>query len=128
MAYTDFANYLRPGTKKFQETEGSVGTTYEYRWNNVTDTLASPVVGEVWEDGRLVTDVQRTTSLDNSDVDEMTISTVYNYTAGGPATTTLEQERYQIRWNPSQLPLRWIPANLVPVSYTHLTLPTNREV
>jgi len=105
MAHTDFTNYLRPGSKKFQQSEGSVGTTYEYRWNNVTDQLDTPVVGEVWEDGRAVTDVQRTTSLDNSSVDEMTVSTVFNITSGGPEVTTLEETRYQVRWNPSQLPL-----------------------
>lgn len=105
MAYTQFTPYLKPGSKVFTETESSVGTSYEYHWNNTAVSLTTPVVGELWEDGRLLTSVTRTTRVDNSKLDDMSVSTVFNITGGGPATTTLEQVRYQIRWNPNQLPL-----------------------
>lgn len=105
MAYTDFSPFLRPGSRVYQQNEGSRGTNYEYRWNNVETPLSTPLVGELWEDGRLVTSVNRREKLDNSDIDELSLSTIYSFTAGGPEETTLEEERYQIRYNPTQLPL-----------------------
>lgn len=105
MAYTDFDPYLQKDGKEYTESESSRGTTYLYRWNNVTDTLTIPVIGETWEDGRPVTDIRYKEKIDNSEVDELFVSTVFSVTGGGPSTTTLEQSRYQIRWNPVQLPL-----------------------
>lgn len=105
MSYADFTPFLRPGSRNYVETEGTRGTSYEYRWNNVEIPLEIPAVGELWEDGRILTSVNHTDGIENSDLDELRVSTVYNKTGGGPEETTLEEERFQIRYNPTQLPL-----------------------
>jgi len=97
------AGYLQKEYPKFTATEGSSGYTWLYRYPNAS--LTKPAVGDVWADGNVLTSVDETPSLDNSGFNELTVSTVYSTTDGGPATTTLEEVRYQIRWNPTQLPL-----------------------
>lgn len=118
MSYTALAPYLRPEYPKFVNNEGSVGNNYLYRGPSATISANVPLIGELWEDGRLVTDVQHVPSISNSalnaggsgGIDDLSVSTSYARTAGGPAVTTLEEERYQIRWQPQQLPLIQHPA------------------
>ena len=40
----------------------------------------------------------------------------------------INNERKHLRRSPDPKPRRVIPKKTIPVSYTHLTLPTNREV
>jgi hypothetical protein len=104
--YTELAPYLQKEYPKFTESEGSIGNTYLYRYPNAGGTLLKPQVGQTWEDGRPITAVDQTPSLDNSGYNELTVSTVYQASGHGELTeTTLESVRYQIRWNPQQLPL-----------------------
>jgi len=98
------APYLQKEYPKFSQNEGSVGRTYLYRYPN-TGGRSKPAIGDIWADGLPLTSIEETPSLDNSGYNELNVSTVYSVSGGGPATTTVEEVRYQIRWNPTQLPL-----------------------
>jgi len=118
--YTDFAPYLRPEYPKFTETEGNTGSTWVYRYPD-SASLTKPVVGVAWADTNLLTSVELTPALDNSGVNELTVSTVYSVTGGGPATTTLEEERVDIQARPQQLPLIQHPAFAIGGTYDLFT-------
>jgi hypothetical protein len=98
------APYLQKEYPKFSQNEGSEGRTYLYRYPN-TGGRSKPAIGDLWADGLPLTSIEETPSLDNSGYNELNVSTVYSVSGGGPETTTVEEVRYQIRWNPTQLPL-----------------------
>jgi len=108
--YTTLAPYLRPEFPKFAGSEGSSGYTWEYRYPNTAGS--KPLVGELWADGLPLTSVSETPALDNSAYNELTVSTVYSVTGGGPAATTLEEVRYSIRPSVMQVELAQHPAFL----------------
>jgi hypothetical protein len=101
--YTQLAAYLRPEFPKYEGSENSQGLTWEYRYPNTS--LAKPLIGDLWADGLPLTSISETPSLDNSNYNELTVSTAYTVSGGGPSETALEEVRYQLRWNPTQLPL-----------------------
>lgn len=115
--FTALAPYLQKEYPKFTETEGSAGNNYLYRYPNAGGTLTKPALGETWADGLPVTSVDETPSLDNSGWNELTLSTVYSVTGGGPETTTLEEERYEVRAVAQQLPLIQHPAFAIGGAY-----------
>ena len=101
--YTELAPYLRLEFPKYQGTENSQGITWEYRYPNAS--LTKPKIGDLWADGLPLTSISETPSLDNSGYNELTVSTAYTVSGGGPSEPSLEEVRYQLRWNPTQLPL-----------------------
>lgn len=112
MSFTLFAPYLRPEFPKFTNSESQIGNEYQYRYPQSAG-LNTPLVGEIWADGRSVTDVKHTPALDNSGFDELSLSTVYSRTSGSTgAPAQLEETRVSVRGQVSQVELTRHPAFL----------------
>ncbi len=101
--FTELLPYLRPEFPKWSETESGAGWTWEYRYPAAS--LSRPGVGQPWANELPLTSVSETPSLDNSGYNELTVSDAYTVSSGGPEATTLEEVRYQLRWNTTTLPL-----------------------
>lgn len=109
MPFAAIASFIRPEYPQYTEDESSVGNVWQYRGPSATIVANIPAVGDAWADGRKVSSVQHTPSLDNSGYDDLIVSTVFNYVDGQTLSTTLTSERYQIRWMPQDLPLQQHP-------------------
>lgn len=105
MSYATLAPYLRPEFPVFKETAQSVGNVYSYRGPTATISANIPSMFATWADGRAVRGIEFTPGIDNSGYSDLVIDTTYSFEATEIVSTTLESERYQVRWMPHELPL-----------------------
>lgn len=112
MSFAALASYIRPEYPQFTEDETNIGNVWHYRGPASTLTTNKPEVGDAWADGRSVRSVEYTPNLDNSAASDLIVSTVFSYADSVTLSSTLDSERYQIRWVPHDLPLFQHPAFL----------------
>lgn len=106
MSYLSFTPYLSPEYPKYTENESQIGNEYKYIFPDSLVKTSKPQSGEVWEDGRAVTDIKITPSLDNSGWSEMTLSTIYASSQTAMViSSTPDEIRYSIRPSVSQVEL-----------------------
>lgn len=120
MSYAALAPYLRPEFPVYKETPQSVGSVYSYRGPTATIAANRPAMFTVWADGLAVRDIEFTPSIDNSGYSDLVIDTTFSYEATETISTSLESERYQVRWMPHELPLMNHPG-FAPSGVSNLT-------
>lgn len=109
MSFAAIASYIRPEYPQYTEDESSIGNVWHYRGPSATLVSNRPAIGDAWADGRSVRSVEYTPSLDNSAASDLIISTVFSYADSVTIASSLDSERYQIRWVPQDLPLQQHP-------------------
>jgi hypothetical protein len=112
MSFSALASYIRPEYPQYTEDESSIGNVWHYRGPSATLVTNRPAIGDAWADGRSVRSVEYTPSLDNSAASDLIVSTVFSYADSVTIASSLDSERYQIRWVPQDLPLCQHPAFL----------------
>lgn len=112
MSFAALASYIRPEYPQYTEDETNLGNVWHYRGPASTLSANKPTVGDAWADGRSVRSVEYTPNLDNSTASDLIVSTVFSYADSVTISSTLDSERYQIRWVPQDLPLYQHPAFL----------------
>lgn len=110
MGYAAIASYLRPEFPVYKETPQSVGYVYSYRGPTATISANKPAILDVWADGRAVRSIELVPSIDNSGYSDLIIDTTYSFETVAVESSSLQSERYQIRWMPHELPLMLHPA------------------
>ena len=108
MAFATIAGLLLDGYPTERLSQTSRGTTYRYRGDYTTLAANKPDTGETWADTLPVSghEVYR---LGRSDLGELIVETEVSFSAFTLATT-LDSTRYQISWQPTDLPLELHPA------------------
>lgn len=105
--HSNLAPFLRPGATVLNGSGARVGNTYSYRVDATTYGANTPVNGDVWADGRLVSDFTAV-PLGNSGYVELTVTTASD-DAGAIGTSAVEKTVYSLTWRPVSKPLEVHP-------------------
>lgn len=108
MSFSTIAGSLLAGYPTERLSQTSQGATFRYRGDYATLQANLPDMGETWADGLPVSG-REAYRVGLSDLGELIVETEVSY-GGFTLATTLESTRYQISWQPNDLPLELHPA------------------